>query len=92
METVIDAHTKDTTMFVGAENDMGSLDAYVLALDLETGKLFWAVRGPNTVPSKDDTPFNGQFPIAQTASGANVLIAGTRGQVDGSTILGIPLN
>lgn len=92
MNTVIDTHTGHTTMFVGAELEAGSDFSYVLALDLETGSLFWKVYGPTTVPHTDDTPFNGQFPIAQTTAGGNVLIASTRGQSDGSTILAIPLS
>lgn len=91
MNTVIDSHTGHVTMFVGAEQEAGSLLSYVLALDLETGSLFWKVYGPSA-KNNDDTPFNGQFPIAQTTSGGNVLIASTRGQTDGSTILAIPLS
>ena len=92
MNTVIDSHMQHVTMFVGAEVEQGSLTSYVLALDLETGNLFWKVHGPTTVGNADDTPFNGQFPIAQTTAGGNVLIASTRGASDGSTILAIPLS
>ena len=64
MNTVIDSDspTSDTTMFIGAEVEKGSFTSYVLALDLETGNLFWKVYGPTNVHHNDDTPFNGQFP------------------------------
>lgn len=91
MNTVIDSHTGHVTMFVGAEVEQGSFTSYVLALDLEAGSLFWKVYGPSA-QNTDDTPFNGQFPIAQTTAGGTVLIASTRGQHDGSTILAIPLS
>lgn len=77
MNTVVDSHTQHVTMFVGAEVEAGSFKSYVLALDLETGSLFWKVYGPTTVLHTDDTPFNGQFPIAETTAGGNVLIAAT---------------
>ena len=92
MNTVIDYNTKHVTMFIGAELEAGSDFSYVLALDLETGSLFWAIHGPTTVTHTDDTPFNGQFPIAKTIDGGYVLIGSTRGESDGSTIIAIPLS
>jgi hypothetical protein len=92
MNTLTDATTGHTAMFVGAQQAPASINSYVLALDLETGGQVWSVRGPTTVLNNADTPFNGQFPIAKTSAGGYVLIATTAGSVDGSRILGIPLS